>query len=218
MQDAEAELDEEFYTIEELVDVLGVSTDTIRRRIRSGKIHAIKRIDENIPGHQERWVIPKRTLGVQEVTEVLQVPRTLSLSDFDEMLTSKLQDVLNERDQQFITLLRSEISATIAHVLDEQLRTTNRRIEGLDRTLRALPAPVESEKITELESQVKDLKADFASIKDSISNIAENAQSAANDVKMLLPAENTEKDKEEMKLSRWQRFKNRWSRKQSEET
>ena len=43
MHDTQAENDAEFYTIEEVADVLGVSTDTIRRRIRSGQLQAVKR-------------------------------------------------------------------------------------------------------------------------------------------------------------------------------
>lgn len=209
-----------YYTIEEVADVLGVSTDTIRRRIRSGQLNAVKREASDIPGHGLRWYIPKQSLGMQEVTDVIQVPHALSLNDFDMIITARLEAILNERDEQLVQLLRQEVGAEVERALEDQLRTTNRRLEGLDRTLRALPAPATPEKITELQSQVNDLKADLASMKDSIGNIATNAQATAADVKTLLPVdvdielENIEPEKEDIKPSAWQRFKNRFSRRQ----
>lgn len=207
----------DYYTIEEVAGVLGVSTDTIRRRIRSGQLQAVKREASDIPGHGLRWYIPKKALGMQEVTDVIQVPHALSLNDFDMVITARLESILNERDEQLIQLLRQEVGAEVERALEDQLRTTNRRLEGLDRTLRALPAPATPETITDLQTQVTDLKADLAGIKDSIGNIATNAQATANDVKTLLPTEDieledVEPEKEDIKPSRWQRFKNRFSR------
>jgi len=210
----------DYYTIEEVAGVLGVSTDTIRRRIRSGQLQAVKREASDIPGHGLRWYIPKRSLGMQEVTDVIQVPHALSLDDFDAVITQRLEAILNERDEQLVQLLRQEVGAEVERALEDQLRTTNRRLEGLDRSLRALPAPATPETITELQSQVKDLKTDLASMKDSIGNIATNAQATAADVKTLLPVdvdielENIEPEKEDIKPSAWQRFKNRFSRRQ----
>jgi excisionase family DNA binding protein len=210
MHDAQAEIDAEFYTIEEVADVLGVSTDTIRRRIRSGQLQAVKR-PADIPGHGQRWYIPKRALGMQEVTEVIQVPHALTLNDFDMMITTRLETILNERDERTVQVIRSELGATLEQALDEQLRSTNRRIEGLDRTIRALPAPATPETITELQTQVEAIKVELAGVKEAIDYAAQNAQTAADNVRALLPEEEKEK------LSRWQRFKNRWSRKRSEE-
>ncbi len=205
----------DYYTIEEVAGVLGVSTDTIRRRIRSGQLQAVKREASDIPGHGLRWYIPKQSLGMQEITEVIQVPHALSLNDFDMVITTRLESILKERDEQLIQLLRNEVGAEIERALDDQLRTTNRRLEGLDRTLRALPAPATPETITELQTQVNNLKLDLAGIKDSIGNIAINAQAAADDVKTLLPVnEDTKSEIEEITPSRWQRFKNRFSRQQ----
>lgn len=211
MHDAQADIEAEFYTIEEVADVLGVSTDTIRRRIRSGQLQAVKR-PADIPGHGQRWYIPKRALGMQEITEVIQVPHALTLNDFDMMITARLEAILNERDERTVQVIRSELGATLEQALDEQLRSTNRRIEGLDRAVRALPAPATSETITELQTQVADIKAELAGVKASIDSAAHNAQAAADNVRALLPEE------EEEKPSRWQRFKNRLSRKRSEET
>lgn len=211
MHNAQTDIDEEFYTIEEIAGVLDVSTDTIRRRIRSGQLQAVKR-PADIPGHGQRWYIPKRALGMQEVTEVIQVPHALTLNDFDMMITARLEAILNERDERTVQVIRSELGATLEQALDEQLRSTNRRIEGLDRAIRALPAPATPETITELQTQVESIKAELAGVKEAIDSVAQNAQAAADNVRALLPEE------EEEKPSRWQRFKNRWSRKQSEET
>ena len=210
MHDAQAEIDTEFYTIEEVADVLGVSTDTIRRRIRSGQLQAVKR-PADIPGHGQRWYIPKRALGMQEVTDVIQVPHALTLNDFEMMITARLEAILNERDERTVEVIRTEVSATLEQALDEQLRSTNRRIEGLDRAIRALPAPVTPETITELQTQVADIKEELAALKEVIDNAAQNAQATADNIKALLP-------EEEETPSRWQRFKNRLSRKQSEES
>ena len=209
-----------YYTIEEVADVLGVSTDTIRRRIRSGQLNAVKREASDIPGHGLRWFIPKQSLGMQEVTDVIQVPHALSLNDFDMIITERLNAILDERDEQLVQLLRQEVGTEVERALEDQLRTTNRRLEGLDRTLRALPAPATPETITELQSQVNGLKADLASMKNSIGNIATNAQTTAADVKTLLPVdvgielEDIEPEKEEVKASAWLRFKSRFSKQQ----
>ena len=215
----ETEVSADYYTIEEVAGVLGVSTDTIRRRIRSGQLNAVKREASDIPGHGLRWYIPKQALGMQEVTDVIQVPHALSLNDFEMVITERLQAILNERDEQLVQLLRQEIGTEVERAVEDQLRTTNRRLEGLDRTLRALPAPATPEKIKELQSQVNDLKTDLASMKDSIGNIATNAQATADDVKTLLPVddgtnEDIEPEKKEIKPSAWQRLKNRFSRQQ----
>jgi excisionase family DNA binding protein len=214
MHDTQAENDAEFYTIEEVADVLRVSTDTIRRRIRSGQLQAVKR-PADIPGHGQRWYIPKRALGMQEVTDVIQVPHALTLNDFDMMITARLEAILNERDERTVQVIRAEVGATLEQALDAQLRSTNRRIEGLDRTIRALPASVTPEAIqelqTQLQTQVKDIKTELVGVKEAIDNAGQNAQTAADNVKALLPED------EEEKPSRWQRFKNRWSRKRSEE-
>jgi Helix-turn-helix domain len=215
----EIDVGPDYYTIEEVAGVLGVSTDTIRRRIRSGQLNAVKREASDIPGHGLRWYIPKQALGMQEVTDVIQVPHALSLNDFEMVITERLQAILNERDEQLVQLLRQEIGTEVERAVEDQLRTTNRRLEGLDRTLRALPAPATPEKIKELQSQVNDLKTDLASMKDSIGNIATNAQATADDVKTLLPVddganEDIEPEKKEIKPSAWQRLKNRFSRQQ----
>ena len=211
MHDAQADIDAEFYTIEEVAGVLGVSTDTIRRRIKSGQLQAVKRPADHIPGHGERWYIPKRALGMQEVTDVIQVPHALTLNDFDMMITARLEAILSERDERTVQVIRTELGATLEKALDEQLRLTNRRIEGLDRTIRALPTPATPETIAELQTQVEDLKAELASTNEHIGSVAQNAQATADNVRALLPKG------EEEKPSRWQRFKNRLSRRQSEE-
>src|SRR5665647_1247535 len=126
----------DYYTIEEVAGVLGVSTDTVRRRIRSGQLQAVKREASDIPGHGLRWYIPKQALGMQEITDVIQVPHALSLNDFEMVITERLQAILNERDEQLVQLLRQEIGTEVERAVEDQLRTTNRRLEGLDRTLR----------------------------------------------------------------------------------
>ena len=211
MHDAQADINAEFYTIEEVAGVLGVSTDTIRRRIKSGQLQAVKRPADHIPGHGERWYIPKRALGMQEVTDVIQIPHALTLNDFDMMITARLEAILNERDERTVEVIRTELSETLEQTLDRQLRSTNRRIEGLDRAIRALPAPATSETVTELQTQIADIKAELARANERIGSVAQNAQAAADNVKALLP------ENEEEKPSRWQRFKNRLSRKQPKE-
>ena len=216
----ETEVSADYYTIEEVAGVLGVSTDTIRRRIRSGQLNAVKREASDIPGHGLRWYIPKQALGMQEVTDVIQVPHALSLNDFDMVITERLQAILNERDEQLVQLLRQEVGTEVERAVEDQLRTTNRRLEGLDRTLRTLPPPATPETITELQTQINAIKSDLSGIKDSIGNIAINAQATANDVKTLLPvnegieSEEVQPEKEEMTPSRWQRFKSRFSKQQ----
>jgi hypothetical protein len=189
----------DYYTIEEVADVLSVSTDTIRRRIRSGQLQAVKREASEIPGHGQRWYIPRRALGMQEVTDVVQVPHALTLDDFDAIITARLEAILNERDERVVEVVRTELSAVLEQSLDEQLRVTNRRIEGIDRAIRALPAPATPETITELHIQIKDIKAELAGVKESIGTVAQNAQAAADNVKALLPEKETKPPKRSLR-------------------
>ena len=208
----ETEAGPDYYTIEEVAGVLRVSTDTIRRRIRSGQLQAVKREASDIPGHGQRWYIPKRALGMQEVTEVIQVPHALTLNDFDMMITARLETILNERDERTVQVIRAELSATLEQALNEQLRSTNRRIEGLDRAIRTLPTPAAPETIAELQMQIEDLKAELGRANERIGSVAQNTQVTADNVQALLP------ENEEEKPSRWQRLKNILSRKQSEKS
>ena len=212
MHDTQADVDVEFYTIEEVAEVLNVSTDTVRRRIRNGQLQAVKRPADHIPGHGQRWYIPRRALGMQEITEVIQVPHSLTLNDFDMMITSRLEAILNERDERTVEVIRAELSATLEKALNEQSRLINRRIEGLDRAIRALPTPAAPETIAELQTQVEDLKEELARANERIGNVVQNTQATSDDVKSLLPKNKAEKP------SRWQRLKDRLSRKQSVES
>src|SRR5665648_132197 len=63
---------EEFLSIEQVAEQLGISTATVRRRIKKGEVEAVKR-----PGpYGDQYYIPsKEVTTAQEITDVVLVDR-----------------------------------------------------------------------------------------------------------------------------------------------
>ncbi len=125
MQDAEAP---EYYTIEEASRISGVSPDTIRRRIKQGKLRAQLRTFDDLHGKKERWCIPANALGPQEIVEPLPVRRDVTLP----ALANAIELAVGQRDEQIIqriSELFKQQNTRLTYDLTEQSTKKNDVIE-----------------------------------------------------------------------------------------
>jgi len=99
-------------SIPKAAELLNVSIDTVRRRIKHGDLPATKVKQPNLKG--ERWIIPFDALGVgKEIREVVPVETTLNVKEFVGMVTKAMSDINKEQNEmllQEIAALRNEIT------------------------------------------------------------------------------------------------------------
>lgn len=134
MRDADAP---DYYTIDEAARILNVSTDTIRRRIKEGKLRAEKRTFDNHHGHKERWCIPPDALGTREIVDVVPVKRDITVP----VLMDALEAAISKRDEQIIERF-TELFDQQATRLEQQ----NTLIEQLTADVAALKDEREQER------------------------------------------------------------------------
>ena len=78
-------------TIEQASELLGVSKDTIRRRIRKGELNAIKRVGP----YGDQFFIDESELDIAtEIKEVIPIVRNLSLQDFSRTMENVLESAI----------------------------------------------------------------------------------------------------------------------------
>ena len=116
---------EKYLSIQEAADALGVSKDTIRRRIKKGEFSA-----EKIQGpYGPQYYIPESELSPAEINEVVEVNRSLTPQEIKEVVqqayaeqqgeirqeieglkeqVNKLQKQLERRDQELLQAIREK--------------------------------------------------------------------------------------------------------------
>lgn len=109
-----------YFTIDEAATRLGVSRDTIRRKIRRGELQAERR--QGPYGIQ--WMIPESEIRTaQEITDVVPVNRPVAIPDLVNAIAARVTEAFVEeqaRTRAEIKALREELAAT---------RETQKRIE-----------------------------------------------------------------------------------------
>ncbi len=105
------------YTISEAADLLGLSTKTIRRRIKQGEIPATLEAGP----YGDQYIIPAAAIDTaQEIIDVVQVHRPTDATTLALIITQ----ALDERDkglQDEIAQLRQQVE-TLTRALDERDR------------------------------------------------------------------------------------------------
>ena len=115
--------EEKHLSIQETAEALGVSKDTVRRRIKKGQIHAEK---FNGP-YGLQYYIPESELSPAEINELIEVNRSLTPQEIKEVVqqayaeqqgeikqeieglkeqVNKLQKQLERRDQELLQAIR----------------------------------------------------------------------------------------------------------------
>lgn len=140
---------EGYLSIEEAAKRLGVSSDTVRRRIKRGDLRAEKQKGP----YGYCWMIPESEIRIaQEITEVVPVNRPVAIPDLVDAIAARLDGKLSEalstlaeeqaRTRAEVEALRQELAAT-----RETQERIERSIEERDRKLtEALRALTEKEK------------------------------------------------------------------------
>lgn len=101
MQIDRVEMVEKGLTIEQASELLGVSKDTVRRKIKKGELSAVKRIGV----YGEQFFIDESEINVAtEIRDVIPVVRNLSLQDFSNALESALCNAIAPLQQQIESL------------------------------------------------------------------------------------------------------------------
>jgi len=96
---------EEFLSIEQVAEQLGISTATVRRRIKKGEVEAVKR-----PGpYGDQYYIPsKEVTTAQEITDVVLVDRKFNAQELAGFISLAIRRE-NEELHQEIKELRQEL-------------------------------------------------------------------------------------------------------------
>ena len=124
MQVDKVETVEKGLTIEQASELLGVSKDTIRRRIRKGELNAIKRVGP----YGDQFFIDESELDIAtEIKEVIPIVRNLSIQDFSRTLELALGNAIAPMQQQIDTWQRR------TRLYWRNYRPSNRSKRGLSR-------------------------------------------------------------------------------------
>src|SRR5665648_1211746 len=96
---------EEFLSIEQVAEQLGISTATVRRRIKKGEVEAVKR-----PGpYGDQYYIPsKEVTTAQEITDVVLVDRKFNAQELAGFISLAIRRE-NEELHKEINELRQEL-------------------------------------------------------------------------------------------------------------
>ena len=98
---------EDFFSIEQVAEQLGISTATVRRRIKKGELEAVKR-----PGpYGDQYYIPSNevTAAAQEITDVVPVVRQFNAQELAVYISQAIR-MENEELHQEIKELRQELA------------------------------------------------------------------------------------------------------------
>ncbi len=123
MQIDKVEQVEKGLTIEQASELLGVSKDTIRRRIKKGELNAVKRVGV----YGEQFFIDEAELDIAtEIKDVIPIVRNLSLQDFSRTLEIAIGSAIAPLQQQIEGL------ATENKALMDELQTIKQEQERIE--------------------------------------------------------------------------------------
>jgi len=98
-------------TLDETAQSLGVTKTTIRRRIKRGELHAIKKLGP----YGEQYFIPRNEIStVQAVTDIVPVTRQVNLSTLGEIIEQAIVAANESLKGEFVDRIekvRSDIAA-----------------------------------------------------------------------------------------------------------
>ena len=127
MQTDKVETVDHGLTIEQASELLGVSKDTVRRRIRKGELNAIKRVGP----YGDQFFIDESELDIAtEIKEVIPIVRNLSLQDFSRTMENVLETAICTAIapmQQQIDTLATENKALLDEL--QAIKQEQQRIE-----------------------------------------------------------------------------------------
>lgn len=128
---------EGYLTVDEAAKRLGISRDTVRRRIKRGELRAEKRKGP----YGECWMIPESEIKTaQVITDVIPVTRQVSMPDLVTAITAKVTEALTKElagTRAAIEDLTEKESRTRAEIeaLREELAATREAQERIEKSI-----------------------------------------------------------------------------------
>jgi len=124
----------EWLTIEQCADLLKVSKDTIRRRIKSKEIEAEKQIGD----YGLQWMIPAETINkaMQDI-EVIPVTRSVSVAELEQAMARTIASAVTSAVQAELQPLKEQVQV-LNEKLDKQDVMLNEHYKMVDERLRLL--------------------------------------------------------------------------------
>jgi excisionase family DNA binding protein len=122
------ESDERCFTIKEAAKLLGVSKMSIKRRIKSKKISAIKRLGKR--GFEV--VVPESSLSL-EVMSFIPDSRPLTLSDYEALVIERLKAMTSQSDRHVSNALK-ELCKEFRHLVAEAHSCSDTPVERVLQT------------------------------------------------------------------------------------
>lgn len=116
---------DKWLTIEQTADMLGLSKDTIRRRIRSKEIVAEKQVGN----YGLQWMVDADKLNkAMQAVDVAQVSRAVSVAELETAVTSAIAKVVRDEIQPLKEQLEKQQEMLDNHyrLIDERLREVSR--------------------------------------------------------------------------------------------
>ncbi|ACB86499.1 helix-turn-helix domain-containing protein [Natranaerobius thermophilus] len=115
--------DKEEITVKEAAEALGVSRDTVMRRIRRGEMKAVKR--EGSYGDQ--WFIPASELQIYDMQEVVTVQKSMS--------PEQVQNIMQKAIRENIENMKEELREEVREDMKEEMESLKQTIEDRDQKL-----------------------------------------------------------------------------------
>lgn len=125
---------DEWLTIEQCAELLKVSKDTIRRRIKTGEIDAEKKIGD----YGLQWMIDKAAINrAMQNIEVVPITRSVSVAELEQAMQRTIASAVSNAVKAEIEPLKAEVQA-LNEKLDRQDEALKNHYQLVDERLRAL--------------------------------------------------------------------------------
>jgi excisionase family DNA binding protein len=128
-------------SIEQVAQLLNVSKDTVRRRIKKGELVA----EKHIGAYGEQWFLPENQFDTARmIQDVVPVTRSVSVSELQAVMQKALAETVTQAVQQETATIREETGKLMEEIksLKEQLATvqsnTTEHYRLVDERLRQL--------------------------------------------------------------------------------
>lgn len=132
-------------SIEQAAQILGVSKDTVRRRIKSGEYQAEKKIGP----YGEEWRLPENQFNqAVEIKEVVPMTRQVTVAELEQAMQRLMQNAANKAVIQAMndqtTRIKVELYKT-KEELKEELREAKEELKETKETVHSLTEQIEAQ-------------------------------------------------------------------------